>query len=272
MTKPVLLIDGDGLLYRCGFAVEKTRYAVEHEGGWKHCDSMAEVKEFTKDCVPEQFFIWSRKTVEPVENALFLVKNVYDKLINRYQGYELETYLTPSVGNFREQVAKTHKYKGNRDAQARPKHYKEIAAYLVEQYNAVYARGHEADDALGIRNAVLDKAVVVSLDKDLDQLPGTHYDWVKEKEYVIGKKEGTINFYSQVLSGDATDNIHGLPGIGPVTARKMLAACASGKDCWEVVRNAYRDSFGEDGESRALENARLCWVRRKDDEIWQPPS
>jgi hypothetical protein len=271
--QPALLVDGDGLLYRCGFAVEKTRYLVQKINEFFPCDSMNEVKELVKDWEEGTYDVWSRKTIEPVQNALFLVNNVFEKLAKRYPGYAMEVYLTPSVGNFREQIAKTYKYKGNRDAQQRPKHYKEIAQYLIETYGAVYAGGMEADDSLGIRCSTLgDQCVVVSLDKDLDQIPGKHYDWVKEHEYDIGKKEGTINFYSQVLSGDATDNIHGLTGVGPVKARKLLSAATSSKDCWEVVRSAYRGEFGELGEERAIENARLCWVRRKDGEVWSPPS
>jgi hypothetical protein len=183
----------------------------------------------------------------------------------------MEIYLTPSVGNFREQIATTLKYKGNREAQQRPKHYKALAEYLVSDFGAQYSRGQEADDDLGIRATVLEGSVIVSLDKDLDQVPGKHYNWVKEEEYDISKKEGLLNFYSQVLSGDPTDNIQGLTGIGPVKARKLLGTAASGKDCWEIVRAAYQGEFGESGTYRAIENARLCWVRREHNQIWEPP-
>jgi hypothetical protein len=273
MSKPVILVDGDGLLYRCGFAVEKTRYLIEHgKGHFIPCDNMAEVREKTKDLLEGTYEIWSRKTVEPVQNALFLVKNVVSKLYDRYQGYQMEMYLTPSVGNFREQIATTLKYKGNRDAQQRPKHYKAIADYLVQDFGAQYSVNQEADDDLGIRGTVLDDAVVVSLDKDLDQIPGRHFNWVKEEEYVVSKKDGTINFYSQVLAGDPVDNIQGLTGIGPVKARKLLDTATSSKDCWQIVRDSYKGEYGEAGESRAVENARLCWVRREHGQIWQPPA
>lgn len=267
-----LLVDGDVLVYRCGFAVEKTRYLLEVPGDWLRFDSAVEAREATKGYAPDEVIQWTRKTIEPVQNALFLVKNAVDKVVEKYAPDHLEIYLTPPIGNFREQIAKTLKYKGNRDAQQKPKHFKEIVKYLIEEHGALYADGMEADDALGIRNAVLDDAIMVSVDKDLDQLPGLHYNWVKDEEYRISKKEGTINFYSQVLSGDATDNIQGLTGVGPVTARKMLAACASSRDCWEVVLGAYRGEFGDRGEERAVENAQLCWVRRKDGEVWTPPA
>lgn len=264
-----LLIDGDGLLYRCGFAVEKTHYLVTDAisgaitGTYSSRKEVGEVDE-------DKSLIWTRKSIEPVQNALFLVNNVMDKLMDRYK-MDFEMYLSPSVGNFREKIATINKYKGNRDAQQRPKHYRAIAEYLVETYGAKYSVEQEADDDLGIRSTILGGAVICSLDKDLDQLPGVHYNWVKEEEYAITKKEGTLNFYSQVLSGDPTDNISGLTGIGPVKARKMLGDATGSKDCWQVVLDAYQGEFGDNGKDRAIENARLCWVRRQYGEIWEPP-
>ena len=259
-----LLIDGDGILYRAGFAVEKTKYLVEKEDTFIPCDSAAETKQI------EGGIVWSRKEIEPLENALFLADTIMDKILGKYPGASYQLWLTPSMGNFREQIAKTHKYKGNRDVQPRPKYYKDIAKHLVDKHGAVYSDGQEADDELGIGASVYGSdAVLVSYDKDLRQIPGKHYNWVEEIEFDVSKKEGLISFYSQILSGDATDNIYGLYGIGPAKASKMLANCTSGRDCWKIVLDAYRDKESED---RAIENARLLWVRRKPNEIWEPPT
>lgn len=267
-----LIIDGDGLVFRCGFAVEKTKYLVQTPGigpgAWdfKEFNYKREIPELHEEAV-----IWNRKVIEPEENALFLVKTVMEKLHATFPDSTKHIWLSPSVGNFREQLATIQKYKGNRDTQSRPKHFKAIRNYLVNNFGAVVTEGQEADDAVGIGATILDNSVIVSLDKDLDQIPGTHYNWVEERLYEIGKKEGTINFYSQVLSGDTSDNIPGLDGVGPATARKMLSGCNSSRDCWEVVLNSYQDQFGEDYKERALEVAQLCWVRRHEGEIWQPP-
>lgn len=267
-----LIIDGDGLLYRCGFAVEKTHYLVEKGGEFLPAASAKEAADIRGNVADDSIRVWSRKTVEPLENALYLVRTVMDKITDKYGG-NFDVWLTPSVGNFRDKIAVTHKYKGNREFTNRPKYYKEIADYLVKNFGAKYAVGQEADDELGIGATDFPDAVLVSYDKDLRQVPGRHYDWVNEEEFHVTKKEGTLAFYSQVLSGDATDNIYGLRGIGPVKANKMLAGCSSSRDCWEVVRNAYQGQEGRDqGRKRAIENARLCWVRRKRDEIWEPPT
>jgi DNA polymerase I len=260
---PKLLVDGDGILFRCGFAVEKTKYLVTEGAVLRgFFDTAAEAKAV-------EGMVWSRKEVEPEENAIYLVKTVLDKLHNRFPDSSLDIYLSAPVGNFRERIAVTHKYKGNRDMSHRPKHLKVLQTFLKDYYGAKVAVGQEADDELSIGATLDSTAIMVSNDKDLRQVPGKHFDWTSEELFNVNKKEGTLTFYSQVLSGDPTDNIFGLSGVGPVKASKMLAGCSSSRDCWKIVLDAYRDKESED---RAIENARLCWLRRKPDELWEPPT
>ena len=97
------------------------------------------------------------------------------------------------------------------------------------------AKGYEADDIMATaaqRFANDDlKVVLISRDKDLDQLVRTNvvlYDPMKDETYdaaAILEKKG----YSpdkaieiQTLMGDATDNIPGVPGVGPKTALKLI--------------------------------------------------
>ena len=261
---PKILVDGDGILYRCGFAGEKTKYLVEYGEDFVRHDSFKETREYPDTCT-----VWSRKQLDPIENVLHSARTVIEKLVQRYKGRELEIWLSPSVGNFREQIAKTAKYKGNRDQQQRPTYYKDIQKYLVEYWDAKYTEGQEADDALGIGATNNSGSVIVSHDKDLLQIPGLHYNWTTEEEISVSAKEGSLNFYSQVISGDAVDNVPGIPGLGPVRSRKMLGAAGSVRDCWQIVRDAYKDHGGDD---RAIETARLVYVRRKEGEIWEPPT
>lgn len=272
-----ILIDGDGLIYRCGFATEKTRYCVTTgltDKPPKYFDSSKEavLAADTND------FVWTRKEFEPVENAIALIDGTIKKILSFYSSHHEDTriILSPSVGNFRDKIATFAKYKGNRDGAVRPKHYPELLRHLVVGYGATITNGAEADDGISILASQIPEHVVVSLDKDLDQIPGLHYNWVQEKQYVIDKKEACINLYSQILAGDTTDNIPGIEGIGPVKARKMLQGCTSIYDCWEVVRAAYQDKYGsidEDGTglTRALEMARLVYLQRTEGELWQPP-
>lgn len=275
--KRTLLIDGDGLIYRCGFACEKTKYLLEvvDESGFSHFkgyDSLSLLK-FETSGGAKKGTIWSRVELEPVENALHLVNMVMGDISSHYPDCRMRLFLSPPVGNFREQIAKSAKYKGNREFARRPTYFKEIRAFLQEKYSAIQCERQEADDALGIEATnAKGKSIIVSFDKDLLQVPGQHYNWVTKVETQITQREGDLRFWTQVLAGDAVDNVPGIEGVGPVSAGKLLKNCKSNLECWEAVKKAYDKAYGDKGLERAIETGRLVWIRRKDGEIWEPPT
>jgi 5'-3' exonuclease len=126
----------------------------------------------------------------------------------------------------------------------------------------------EADDAIGIRAYTLGEEdyVICSIDKDLDNLRGKHYNFVKNEAYYVTEENAIKNFYRQILTGDRVDNIPGLSGIGPKKAEKILADCVTEEELYSAVLKAY------DGNLEYLtEQGQLLWIRRKDNEIWTPP-
>lgn len=176
-----------------------------------------------------------------------------------------ELYLTGS-NNFRHGIAVTAPYKGNR-AGEKPHHLAGVRKHLIEKWGAVVSEGQEADDAIGIRSTeLLNQCVMVSVDKDFLQLEGHHYSFVKRVHHKITKHQGMLNFYQQLLTGDATDNIIGLHGIGPKTAAKMLAETTTEQQMYDICLEAY-----EGNADRVLENARLLFLRRKEGQLWMPP-
>lgn len=95
--------------------------------------------------------------------------------------------------------------------------------------------GYEADDIIGTLATWADgqgaKVVIVSGDKDLMQLVTSQvHMWDTVKDEVIGPVEVKKRFgvpASQVvevmgLAGDSSDNIPGVPGIGPKTAQQLI--------------------------------------------------
>ena len=170
--------------------------------------------------------------------------------------------------NFRYGVATTVPYKGNRKDFERPEHYEALRKHLTRM-EAITTENEEADDAVGIESNRY-KAWIVHVDKDLDQLPGWHYNPVKDEEYYITEEEGLKNFYLQMLTGDRVDNIVGLRGIGPVKANKILKDAVTEKQLYKAVQKAYADA-GEAPE-RILENGQLLWLRRFPDQMWELPS
>ena len=181
---------------------------------------------------------------------------------------DFKAYIT-GKGNFRNDIAVTAPYKGNRKDMKRPKHYEAIRKHLVD-LGATQVEGMEADDAIAIE-ATANGGFIVSIDKDLDQIPGHHYNFVKHEEYFVTEEQGLLNFYKQILTGDRVDNIMGIKGIGPVKADKLLSKCKTEKEMFDVCVKAYNDN-GEDGVLRTTENARLLWLLRASNQHYQAPS
>ena len=178
---------------------------------------------------------------------------------------DFEFYLTGKT-NFRYDVAVNRPYKGNRKGKDKPVHLVALRQHLIDVWNAKVSIGNEADDEMSIRQYALgDDSIIVSLDKDLDMVPGWHYNFVKQTKYYTTVSEGLRKFYTQILTGDTVDNIQGATKIGPKKAEKLLADVETELDMWEVCVQTH------DSPERALEDARLLWMQSKADELWEPP-
>jgi 5'-3' exonuclease len=186
-----------------------------------------------------------------------------DMLMHDLDCNEWITYLT-GRSNFRHEIAVTEPYKGNRTKE-KPIHIDLLRDYLVTAWNGVVSNGNEADDEIAIAaTSYGDESIIVSLDKDFDQVQGWHYNFVKKNKYYIKPDEGLLNFYCQFLVGDRIDNIVGVHGIGPVKAKKLL----EGKTEQEMF-DICAEKLGS-GE-RAVENGRLLFLQRYPNQLWEPP-
>ena len=276
----IALLDLDIITYRCGFAVEKNKYLIYIKGD-EHFGPVA-VYKYKRD-IPDYYskdegcFIVKEKTVEPVENALHGVKETLQSIIEAVGASSYKGYLS-GEGNFRDTISVTKKYKGNRNPEHKPAHYNDIRDYLINYWKAEVVDGMEADDALGIKQ---DKyggfgfnenayektynTIICSIDKDLDQIPGWHYNFVKKEKYFIEEEQAIRTFYTQLLVGDNTDNIQGVKGIGPAKAAKILSECKNEKEMYEACVKAY------DNQELLNEMAQLVYIRRKEGVEWKPP-
>lgn len=172
-------------------------------------------------------------------------------------------------GNFRESIAVTVPYKGQRASIDKPVHLQALRDHLVNSWGFEVVNGIEADDAVGIAAYAVpeDESIMVHIDKDLNQFRGWHYNYRKKEKYYVSEFEGLTAFYTQILTGDRIDNIIGLKGIGPVKAKRILAECTNENELYEAVLKAY-----EGDQQRVLENAQLLWLQRSLNQTWTPPS
>jgi 5'-3' exonuclease len=153
-------------------------------------------------------------------------------------------------------------YKAHRK-QPKPQHYDFLRQHLKETYLATEVFGQEADDQLA--QDMNENNILVTIDKDLDQIEGEHYNFVKRVSYNVSKEGAHRSFYHQLLVGDSTDNIDGVPRVGKKTAERLLEGCQDEKEMFEIVVEEYRKAFEDvgDASSRMWLNANLLWIRRQ---------
>lgn len=240
----LLVVDGDLILYKFGFKHENT------EEWW--------VVEADIDNWIAEFF-------------------------KKFGTYNYIIYLT-GKGNFREQVAVSHKYKGNR-TKPKPRWYEDIKQYLIHMHRTEVVEGIEADDAIAMNITRNTNSIHIGIDKDLLMVEGWHYRFATHNssevplryitphlELVQGKSRKSVKgggypwFYAQMLLGDKTDHIFGPKGYGDVKVYNTLKDCETEKEYYDVVKEVYEQAFGEEAEARIRENADLLWmIKEKDD-------
>ncbi len=130
---------------------------------------------------------------------------------------ELIMCLSPS-STFRHDMAVT--YKAHRKKREKPMWLSEIRAYLKRRFDSVTHNNIEADDSMGILQTHMADTVIVTVDKDLLQIPGRHYNPVKQEACEV--ECGWDLFLTQWLTGDSTDGYPGIPGVGPKKAAQFL--------------------------------------------------
>lgn len=152
---------------------------------------------------------------------------------------------------FRYERAKYKPYKANRgEKQEQVKYWEKCIKHrLLEHWGFISCINIEADDIISLAAekllAMEEQFVVCSPDKDLKQIAGRHFDYKKTEFLDVNDRQADRNFWYQMLVGDGTDGIAGLPGCGPVNAKKYLDATEGTEMFYEqVVKSQYLKYFG----------------------------
>jgi 5'-3' exonuclease len=203
---------------------------------------------------------------EPQEKAASTLSSLLEEILYSELDIDKHELFLTGKGNFRNEVAVTVPYKQNRVDKERPLHLDFLRSYMSDAWSAVVSENEEADDLIAIRATELgDDSIMVSIDKDFNQVPGWHYNFVKKDKYYVTAQDGLRFFYKQILMGDRVDNIVGIKGVGEKRAEKMLADAKTEQELYAVCSEAL-------GEDRVIENGRLLWLRREKNQLWCPPS
>ena len=217
-------------------------------------------------------------------SAMFGFSNTVLSLLEKEKPTHVVACLDPSGPTFRHE--RYAEYKANR--QAMPQELRDSIPWIIEILNAmripvVRVPGFEADDLIGTFTRMADEqggihSYMVSLDKDLGQLlsptcsfhkpgkKGGDFEVVHEAAFL---SEWGIETPAQIidilaLMGDASDNIPGVPGVGAVTARKLIAQFGSVENMLAhtaEIKGKMRDKIEQNAQNARL-SYELATIRR----------
>jgi DNA polymerase-1 len=190
-----VLIDGDIVAYK---------FAVLNEDKHEGFEGAAEAVAFNMPRAVSEANAFIKSVVEATEAGTVLLVFSGDNNF-RYKEYP--------------------EYKHNRKPEDKPKNLGAFKDELAKHWHSVKRDQLEADDVLGIlaTNDVLAGSVIVaSIDKDLDQIEGWHYNWNKDVMYHVSPEAGNMFFWLQATAGDATDGYSGARRIGMKRAQSAL--------------------------------------------------
>src|SRR5512142_1100394 len=171
-------------------------------------------------------------------HAVYGTVTMLERLITQFPPKMLAFALDAGRATFRQQLYP--KYKANR-----PEPPEDLVVQLVRVTTIVSAMSHlvwqcpgfEADDIIAttVRQAREQglRVLIIGADKDLMQLVGSDVIlWDPSRDKIIGPPEVREKLGVRVnqvrdwlaLTGDSSDNVPGVPGIGPKTACELLRA------------------------------------------------
>lgn len=205
---------------------------------------------------------YNYKDISVTDYSIKEIYKVVDQFIDMILTVNQADFYIGAIGDdnknlcFRTDIYKYAKYKGNRPPTAewvvawKP----HIKKRMIEEWGFISNSLLEADDIIAFfaekyHNANLD-FVICSPDKDMKQLPGRHYNYkVTGANFIdaltlVSEEEANFNLYVQVLSGDSSDNLFGIPGLGPSKAKKLLASVEPMLYKSTIIQ-AYCKYFGE---------------------------
>lgn len=290
LKKPTLLLDGDILCYRAAAATDGRQYAIEYEREGQVITQYVKYKKeatkiqqaLSKESIDSEVTL--SYTPEPLSHAIVLMKRTIKSLETQVsihtKGLGSSRYFLTRNGSFREKEYPL--YKANRKDMRRPANLEGCKEWLENEKSAECKAGvYEADDLMAMCQD--DNSIICSIDKDLLQVPGHHFNWVRNEYKVIGEEEGLRSLYMQMLTGDSTDGIPGIKGVGPVTAKKLMKGIHTEFLMYCVVLKEYLkctkredEETDEDFQERVVllvrAHARLLYLMRAhDDDGWTVP-
>ena len=237
MSSKVILFDADSLLYQSVYKVitfSEIRKMIEE--GRLRFEMEIEILQRAYDRFEKITF----DILNEIQEEIQVNKTMY--------------FFTKCRNNFRKQI--NPQYKANRVKQN--KWVNELRNYLLEYWENSFAHNeYEADDLIYYNAQLMDvnDYIICSIDKDLKQIEGLHFDYYQEKKYDDNGQEYKVRkgfkYMSKtdcenllcelLLIGDTSDNIKGVKGIGKIKAKKIIYSKNTTYGKFKAICEAYKN-------------------------------
>jgi hypothetical protein len=196
-------------------------------------------------------------------------------------------------------VATVKPYQGQRTDSRRPNNWEFLRGMLEDpttmpqHIHVMYTTDAEADDLFARFAKSHPDCVIYTQDKDMRMITGTHLDWLTHVLVTVpagtwsmsinDKMYGRAWFWSQMLHGDAADNIPGLPfyttgelvksgpnkgkvkeircGEASTAVKEMLPEVHSDLGATLLLQQLYTTCYGDRWLVHMLEQGILLWLR-----------
>ena len=253
-----LLIDADSAFYKAGCANETREYLCILDGQVIETHKFKVDANYTQEETGCEIELY--KTAGELKYSIANLRKVLISMLA--VDHDSYTIYIGGKGNFRFDYFP--EYKSSRKSTDKPIHLQEMKDYLVKKEQAVIVNKEEVDDRVSWEQYNGKDTCIVSIDKDLNNSAGWHYNYDKEILYNVTEKEAQLYFARQLLSGDATDSIPGIKGVGTKTAVGLLPEFRS--DWLGFVKQLYLDRGYT--EEYLTQMGIALHMRRQPNEIW----
>ena len=250
-----ILLDVDTMLYRVGYASPAPP-------------------------TPEAACARLKKMIRDTEDKI--TNSIIPALGESYKHLLLFLTVPDGKGRYRDKFNRETTYKASRTSVPPPVFMEEMRYFIKKSYivHQCPSSEYEADDAIswhGWYNHDItgNLDIIAGVDKDLNQIPGYHWDYNKDTGYYLTNKDANRFFFKQLLMGDVADAIPGIKGIGPGRADNLLKNGTTPEEWWDIVLSTYTNKFPHlfDDEIAEIlyERGNKLWIQRYEGQTWYPP-
>lgn len=306
MTK-LLVIDADTILYSSAAQQQLNKCLatnIEH-GSKRLFESKTAFNDWAKENNRDKanYSFETKSEIKPDAEPRFAFQSINQKVDKIVEAAKCDDFVLciEGEGNFRKDFkSRFVDYKGQRSE--KPILFEACRDFFLKKYKGrvILSEGRETDDTCNIMAwesyqkgvAAKDKiqcdVILAFCDKDLAaNSRGWLLNYNKLENGIFWNDSFTqsYNFATQLLIGDSADNIPGIEklskitkerfgikvdGVGPATAKKILADCKTEVDLASRVYECYSAMYGEEEgwEERLDENGFFLYLLRHEKDEW----